>query len=567
MKSLEKTLAACAAPAHYVRCVRPNAAKSPDDFDARLVLGQLTAAGVMDLVKLRSQGFPERIDAAAFVAEFGRGLDGDADAAFAAAPAAPRAAAGGGAGRGARRARRRRGPGRAAAAAAAAPRARRRRGPDGRRGAGVGAGPGAAEQPKNAWCVGAKSGMVYLKKGTLASLRADMRDADARAARRWADAVAAAKRRAERRLKALAGGGEAGEAAAAAKRAADLAAARRGGAAPRRRAGGEAPAARDLERARADARRFAPRRGGRQGRARALVGRRLAAVYRGAKGAASRPSRRDAGDRRLGVKPHATVAALDVALGQAYLRAVAVSATTKTLLDCESRAAVLEAERQTDAATSGFTGALDAFRGEVYDVIDKSAKIATLVAAEFHRQKHARAFRACAARSRPFADFLETNELLVVAKAVRLRKKGLFSTTEVDATAVVSSRGAVRVVVMRAVVGDCDRWPRDGVSAAPPAGGCCAAGGHVLAGDPGDAPCLVAVDRLDGAKRPAAALRRRRGGRDASGAASRAPSGPPTSAASRPSRSSPSRASEGRRQAKAAFPDQKRGAAPQGRGS
>ncbi|KAH8045242.1 hypothetical protein JL722_14307 [Aureococcus anophagefferens] len=85
MKSLEKTLAACAAPAHYVRCVRPNAAKSPDDFDARLVLGQLTA-GVMDLVKLRSQGFPERIDAAAFVAEFGRGLDGDADAAFAAAP-------------------------------------------------------------------------------------------------------------------------------------------------------------------------------------------------------------------------------------------------------------------------------------------------------------------------------------------------------------------------------------------------------------------------------------------------------------------------------------------------
>ncbi|KAH8044784.1 hypothetical protein JL720_16969 [Aureococcus anophagefferens] len=90
MKSLEKTLAACAAPAHYVRCVRPNAAKSPDDFDARLA----------------------RRDA------------------------------------------------------------------------------GAAERA----CVGATSGMVYLKKGTLASLRADMRDADARAARRWADAVAAAKR-------------------------------------------------------------------------------------------------------------------------------------------------------------------------------------------------------------------------------------------------------------------------------------------------------------------------------------------------------------------------------------
>ena len=178
-------------------------------------------------------------------------------------------------------------------------------------------------------------------------------------------------------------------------------------------------------------------------------------------------------------------------------------AQAKTLLESTSRAAALEAARATDGATEAFAAALDAFRGEVYDVIDKSARIATLVAAEFHRRKHARAFSRCAARSRPFADFLETNELLVVAKAVRLRKKGLFSTTELDATAVVSSRGAVRVVVMRAVVGDCDRAGHAmAVSAAPPAGGCCAAGGHVLAGDPGDAPCLVAVDRRDGAKRP-----------------------------------------------------------------
>ncbi|KAH8071667.1 hypothetical protein JL721_4168 [Aureococcus anophagefferens] len=258
MKSLEKTLAACAAPAHYVRCVRPNAAKSPDDFDARLVLGQLTAAGVMDLVKLRSQGFPERVDAAAFVAEFGRGLDGDADAAFAAAPRARGAAAG----------RRRRRPRRSTRSTATRPRTRRRRRRrlelDGAEAPTVAAAlalarsPGRdAEQPKNAWCAGAKSGMVYLKKGTLASLRADMRDADARAARRWADADAATP--------------------------------------------------------------------GRRDEMRTIVG--------------------------WASKPHATVAALDVALGQAYLRAVAVSATTKTLLDCESRAAVLEAARQTDAAT------------------------------------------------------------------------------------------------------------------------------------------------------------------------------------------------------------------------
>ena len=553
MKSLEKTLAACAAPAHYVRCVRPNAAKSPDDFDARLVLGQLTAAGVMDLVKLRGQGFPERVDAAAFVAEFGRGLDGDADAAFAAALAAraPAAAASYAAAR------------RAEAAALdaldgdAAPDAPPPPPPpplelDGAEASAVAAalasarlGPGAtADAPKNAWCVGAKSGMVYLKKGTLASLRADMRDADARAARRWADAVAAAKARREaeaRRLKALADAEAAreAEAAAAAKRAADLAAAKRAADLEAARAAEErrladaraAKAQRDLERAKADAAAALAAKAvaaAKADAARALVGRRLAAVYRGAKvrrnvaraalaaalarnaaviadARATSEAVRDEMRTIVGwaSKPHATVAALDVALGQAYLRAVAVSATTKTLLDCESRAAVLEAARQTDAATSGFTGALDAFRGEVYDVIDKSAEIATLVAAEFHRRKHARAFSRCAARSRPFADFLETNELLVVAKAVRLRKKGLFSTTEIDATAVVSSRGAVRVVVMRSVVGDCDRAEHAmAVSAAPAAGGCCAAGGHVLAGDPGDAPCLVGVDRRDGAKRP-----------------------------------------------------------------
>jgi len=542
MRSLEKTLAACAAPAHYVRCVRPNAAKSPDDFDARLVLGQLTAAGVMDLVKLRGRGFPERVDAAAFVAEFGRGLDGDADAAFAAALAAraPAAAASYAA---AKRAE-------AAALGAldgdAAPDAPPPPPPpplelDGAEASAVAAalasarlGPGAtAESPKRAWCVGAKTGMVYLKKGTLASLRADMRDADARAARLWADAVAAAKRRAEaRRLKALADAEAAkrAEAAAAAKRAADLEAAR--AAEERRLADARAAKAqRDLERAKADAAAALAAKAvaaAKADAARALVGRRLAAVYRGAKvrrnvaraalaaalarnaavikdARATSEAVRDEMRTIVGwaSKPHATVAALDVALGQAYLRAVAVSATTKTLLDCESRAAVLEAARQTDAATGGFTGSLDAFRGEVYDVIDKSAKIATLVAAEFRRRTHARALRACAARSRPFADFLETNELLVVAKAVRLRKKGLFSTTEVDATAVVSSRGAVRVVVMRSVVGDCDRAGHAiAVSAAPPAGGCCAAGGHVLAGDPGDAPCLVGVDRRDGAKRP-----------------------------------------------------------------
>ena len=38
MKSLEATLNACATPAHYVRCVRPNDAKSPLRFDASIVM-------------------------------------------------------------------------------------------------------------------------------------------------------------------------------------------------------------------------------------------------------------------------------------------------------------------------------------------------------------------------------------------------------------------------------------------------------------------------------------------------------------------------------------------------
>ena len=59
MKQLEATLASCAQPAHYVRCVRPNAAKRADRFDAALVLRQLRASGIMDLVKIRALGSPD----------------------------------------------------------------------------------------------------------------------------------------------------------------------------------------------------------------------------------------------------------------------------------------------------------------------------------------------------------------------------------------------------------------------------------------------------------------------------------------------------------------------------
>ena len=45
---------------HYVRCIKPNAVKKPDIFDAKLCLQQLQYAGVFEAVKIRQQGFPFR---------------------------------------------------------------------------------------------------------------------------------------------------------------------------------------------------------------------------------------------------------------------------------------------------------------------------------------------------------------------------------------------------------------------------------------------------------------------------------------------------------------------------
>mmetsp|Transcript_23907 Transcript_23907/g.73632 ORF Transcript_23907/g.73632 Transcript_23907/m.73632 type:complete len:1481 (+) Transcript_23907:128-4570(+) len=45
---------------HYVRCVRPNARKSPDEFHMDLVLQQLRHFGLLDVVRIRRLGFPER---------------------------------------------------------------------------------------------------------------------------------------------------------------------------------------------------------------------------------------------------------------------------------------------------------------------------------------------------------------------------------------------------------------------------------------------------------------------------------------------------------------------------
>jgi len=55
---------------HYVRCVKPNSSKSPEEFNSVMSLEQLRYAGVFEAISIRQQGFPFRYDHEEFIRRF-----------------------------------------------------------------------------------------------------------------------------------------------------------------------------------------------------------------------------------------------------------------------------------------------------------------------------------------------------------------------------------------------------------------------------------------------------------------------------------------------------------------
>ena len=55
---------------HYIRCIKPNSLKVPNEFEPGNVTRQLRSSGVLEALKIRKAGFPVRMDFELFVARF-----------------------------------------------------------------------------------------------------------------------------------------------------------------------------------------------------------------------------------------------------------------------------------------------------------------------------------------------------------------------------------------------------------------------------------------------------------------------------------------------------------------
>ena len=68
LQLLMTTLNAC--QPHFIRCIKPNLLKKPNKFDSRLVLTQMSYAGLFEAIKVRKSGFSYRKAYAEFLKEY-----------------------------------------------------------------------------------------------------------------------------------------------------------------------------------------------------------------------------------------------------------------------------------------------------------------------------------------------------------------------------------------------------------------------------------------------------------------------------------------------------------------
>ena len=59
-----------AAHPYFVRCIKPNNQKAPEQFEHRIVLNQLRYSGMMETVKIRRAGYPVRREQNMFIDRF-----------------------------------------------------------------------------------------------------------------------------------------------------------------------------------------------------------------------------------------------------------------------------------------------------------------------------------------------------------------------------------------------------------------------------------------------------------------------------------------------------------------